>query len=356
MNIRVHTQIPIAQRSIKSSIHFSIMDGIPFELLDPCCQKDILERRRNKDIKDRLSTTDPSLKKERHIESVFNGLFKVNTCHTCGSPKDYALLTEMRHEAERTCDMGDKPDEAEKLCGDSGDELLDDEFESDYELELKAKLLERSRFQQSMEKFGLGIHSEDSVTHIMQHIESGARVIVHIYDPNSVDCAKLDLSLESAAKRYLYTRFRRATVFTCKELCVKYGLPMSTQLLACFIDNSVSTYTAALRELVPNGEICSSNLYRYLENSKAAVNNDVDDGIAALSALELSRAAAQIDHKVSDGEEEDDLNDYCDEPGCDKRYSHTHIGASAGRDGLRNPFSTNIAGSEALGKNYFGKL
>ena len=74
----------------------------------------------------------------------------------------------------------------------------------------------------------------------------------------------------------------------------------------------------------------------------------------SLSELLAARAIIQAkDDEDSEGEEAG--NTYCDEPGCAKYYAHTHIGA-AGQAGAANLFSGSASGSEALGKDYFGKI
>lgn len=323
------------------------MDGVPFELLDPCCQKDVLERRRNKELRERFSTTDPSLKKERQIESVFTGVFKSHTCHTCCAPRDYHLLAQARLELEGGPSHATENGPAEHNgAGESdSDSDFDDDFESEFELELKKKLLDRVRILQEKEKVGLGLHVQDSESHLQSYIENGTKVIIHIYDPDSPHCAKLDLSLEMAAKRFSSTRFRRIPMSEAAEtFCSVNALPSYIPVLACFSDKRVVLFTNNIEELVPNGEINSSNCIRFLENSKVAT--DSEEVTMSMSEMLAARAASQ----KNDSDVEEDANDYCDEPGCDKKYAHNHISAG------NNIFSGDASGSDALGKDYFGRL
>jgi hypothetical protein len=335
------------------------MDGVPFEFLDPCCQKDVLEQERNKKLKARLATTDPSLKKERQIESVFSGVFKSPTCHTCCSgPSDYALLAQLREEVAWEDEQGqrgggdDEADDGEGGDSDESDIDLDDGFESAYEIELKAKLLERTLVMREKEKLMLGIHIEDSVAHTMSYINQAAKIIVHIYDPSSLLCAKLDISLENAAKRYSATRFRRVPMFDAAEMCQKYSLPPHTPVLVCFAEKCVSSFTTDFLELIPDGEINSNDFFRFLDNSKVAIDKDLDGDATLSMSMNAALLAGKALQNDNDSGSDEDSKKFCDSVGCAKKYAHTHIGEGGG-----NPFSSGGgAGSEALGKDYFTKL
>lgn len=336
------------------------MDGVPFELLDPCCQKDVLERRRNQELKARLATTDPSLKKERLIESVFNGSNRYQPCHACCAAVDYPLLAEIRTQAQADNRKGDAAGDANSAHENESDEDsdldFDDGFESEYAKEMKIRLLERSQLLQEKQKVGLGLHVDDSEEHVLRYIEMGARLILHIYDPNSVISAKLDLSLEAAAKRFTSTRFRRLAIFAGIDgICPNYGLPLHTPLLACFAEKHVATFTTNLTDLVPDGEINSINFLRFIENSKVAVDGDDSDYNQLMSISDVL-ASAHAENRKSDSDAEEAINLYCDEPGCTKLYGHTHISSGAGKSKGGGLFFGDAAGSEALGKDYFGRL
>ena len=321
-----------------------VMDGIPFELLDPCCQKDVLEKRRAKEVKERLGTTDPSVRKEKQLQSVFTNLSKTSTCHACCTHTDYPMLMQVRAEVQAE-------QEALQHAGHSSDSDSDydfgDEFESAMEKEMKAKMVQRNQLLELKRRVGLGVHVEESEAHALDLIDAGSRVVLHLYDPRSSCCARIDISLEDAAKRYSATKFRRISMsIAAEKICPMFMLPMDTALVACFMDQHLVTYTSNEAELVPGGEISSKNLFRFLDNSKVVTDDDAE-GLLMPMTLDYNENS-------SDEDMDEDSNEYCGVPGCRKKYRHTHIATSS--EGGSNAFSGADAGSEVFDENYFSKL
>lgn len=346
---------------------------LEFDELDPCCQRELIQKRREVEIKARLRTTDPSLSKEAITENVFRRVqtnYLYTTCRECAMPSDYPLLTSLklslnapssklssRTDIVRTSDLSTKKNSDESESSDGSD--FDDDFVSPYEQELRQKFLEKMADDNFKSSIGLRIHIKDTADHISQLIKKRENVVVHIYDQSDPRCAELDLSLEQAALRYSYTRFRRLPLSTIdSEIFAKsFNLPPHIVMMVCFVGGSVSSHTTDLAQLVPDGEIGSEFLHRFLGNSKVLEDSNVTDLFLYGQMLVNTGDSVNLLRQQNSGEEEVDIDEesFCEVKGCGKRYAHSHIGSgtAGGHSLIGNSMGP---GSEALDKDYYLKL
>lgn len=349
-------------------------EELPFELLHPCCQKDIIANEKATQLRIKFARTDPSLAKEKKIRTVFSAIMKNPTCHACQSSRDYDLLARTRLaqlEAAQT-PWGRGTGDLNSAEDSDSDIDIDDGFESEHMLKLKEAFLERERMLKVKEQLGLGVHIADSAEHLLQHVKGGNFIVLHLYDPSSIDCAKLDLRLENLSKKYLKTRFRRLLVSEASDgFCQQLELPLYTPLLVCIIDGRVVTYTSRISDLIPDGDLGSTDLFRFLDNAKVLsdeTSNDFSEdgqfGANLINAFRLAGTAVSLSGSENEADEEDS-NKYCSQEGCTKQYSHTHVtssntntagGGSSSKMPSEHVFTGNATGIEALGKDYFLKL
>ena len=352
--------------------------GIPeFDELDPCCQRELLQKRREVEIKARLRTTDPSLAKEAITESVFHRVqtnYLYTTCKECAIPSDYPLLASLKLSFNVLSSSSNKKPSSsiddnmiighdiirkkDRDESSSDDSDFDDDFLSPYEQELRQKFLDKIADDNFKSQIGLRIHIKDTSDHIFRLIKNRENVVIHVYDPNEHICAELDLSLEQAALKHTSTRFRRLplSTFDSEHFALSFNLPLHTVMMVCFVAGSMSSYTTDLAQLVPDGEIGSEFLYRFLGNSKVLEESNVRD----LFLYGLVVGGSPSDPASSQGQlpyDEEDRGDeehFCDVKGCGKKYVHSHIGSGSGSHSLVG--NDMGPGSEALDKDYYLRL
>jgi hypothetical protein len=205
-------------------------DELPFEELDPCCQREILERRRFNEVSSQLRTVDRS----EHRHDVRSGVLKSRSdlerqrfhyCQCCAANVDYTALNGLRKQIQYENMQRQSQQDEEQHAGrrrvsiteeeeeDSDEEFLRELEEQDrlrkmHELQnhQSQQRLIQQRQQQILQKaeifFGLGQHREETLDHLCslteteRQNEQGAPLLLHLYSEDSQFSATLDLALE----------------------------------------------------------------------------------------------------------------------------------------------------------------
>ena len=380
-------------------------DTLPFDELDPCCQKEIEIARKKKIVSEKLRTVDRSLRRLQEQDGVLCVTDPSDAwrCFCCRLGGDYPALAKLRQEMAEYEIEGDHETETDKPVRERGSDSDADDSDDDddllldidlpltpYEQERLAYAKQREQEVSLSKSFGLGIHIEDSLEHILTYTQQQPSIplILHIYQPDSYSCAKVDYVLEGKlSESYLGTRFRRLRYFSTlssdnrllsapfgQELTWKLhvlgGDPLivcirgdSSKLLACITD-----YVGSLGESL---EDIARNLVNSFEHAHALItelpslpilklgiprNENVGDGV---SGGTVWRVGGLLGEREREGEEEEEIERYCDDPDCTKRYQHEHV-ARRGVDGklitTASFVNSNAKGLEALAPNAMLKM
>lgn len=329
-----------------------------FDEMDPCCQREYLDREKAQSIRARLARTDRSTEKIKAKKGVFS---RIPTCGTCSCTEDYGLLKQIRVQYASSSNIdggasedpeqrrrGKEEEEKEEEEDDDDDDfgLNDDAYVSPYEQAMREQFEAAQAELGRRQALGYGAHAEDSVEHATHSIEGHESVVLHMYSPDDVMCAKLDLVLEALATKHTATRFRRLPLISAAALREKYSMTSGPQV-ACFVGGDLIASFANLEELIPDGDIRSQDLFRHL-SSTGVLEEDAFRGI-----YDMQERLGRVNEGNSE-EEEEEYNEemrFCEVKGCCKPYAHSHV--SGGGDG--GIFGSKQCG-EALDKNYFLKL
>ena len=327
-------------------------ENIPFEELDDCCQKEVLQNRRNKEVTASLRTSDRS---NIRLDMQSSVLFNKKKCECCSSSKDYELLSRLRKDALSClpCVVDEVQDEFDSESDD--DELLDS-FVSPEEEQRKLEFAEKQMNLNNAQSFGLGYHLEDSVQHITSDVAGGMIVIAHVYNSNEILCAKLDLALEDISTKYIGAKFRRvpySEMLFNNNFLGSYGVSSGNVTkrgsLLCF-RNKTLCGSVSLTELSFEDTLYIEEVTKFLDNAGVLSTDIPLEALTNMSAE--GRRAPGID---SDEEEEDGAQAYCDDPDCTKRYIHEHIGQPMKAASFLLEQQT-TTGMEALGRNFLTQL
>jgi len=357
-------------------------DELPFDELDPCCQKEIESDRRRTAVSRELRKTDRSNVRHDLVRTVFGGaLGKAGLCGCCSQPSvDYPLLAQLRQRLSLLGghttgggDDGDRPHGAD----DNDDDEDDDDDDSYADLLNELTPFEEERLQQAAAAAarveqatgrGFGAHVEDSVGHVETLLAQGAPLVCHLFNPTLTASAVLDCALEGLARKYLGTRFRRVELSSaaqpfrdkwrledrgnawqpCLAVFVRGQLVASTCTLERFAgdsdgDGDGSDVLLAAERL----RLCASEMEKFLDNARAL---DEDLTLSALRA-----ATDGVGGGGNDNDDDDDVPDqqsYCGLAGCGRNFPHEHVDGGAG--GART--LTGAVASDALAKDYFLKV
>lgn len=307
-------------------------DELPFDELDPCCQREILEQKHRNEVSSKLRNVDRSNVRYDAHASVFCGVNGANlwSCHCCSSRKDYDTLLKLRlrmnAEEEAENEMNKDSDAGSGASDDdSDDELLDFDipltgFEKErmMEMELRVQKLHTAK------AFGLAQHLEDSLDHCMFYIDQKSiPMVLHIFQPSSEQCAMIDWIIETnLCEQFPGTRFRRLEYnsllirderITSRRWDSKISVNGS---IICIRNGDIVTTTSNLDQLGEEETDIRNNLRRFLDQAHV-----LESDIPPVSLLQLSSASLP-------SEEADDQRDdarYCDDPDCTKKYQHEHV-------------------------------
>lgn len=343
---------------------------VPFEQLDPCCQKEVVNRQRHKEVTSILRATDRSqvrldLMNNTWINSSFG------TCSCCSTSQDYRLLATLR--AQEIAELEGIDTLRTKDDDDSDDDSLDDDdFKSEYELEQARRFEEHRIDVMRAQSFGLGRHVEDSLDHIAADISSGTiqgtiPTVVHVFNPSVMACGAMDLLLEKLSEKYLGTRFRRVAYsmdLTSQQLWSSVGVHNSSRsssdgCLLCFSHKRLNTMMLSFDDFTCGDILLPEEVIKFLHNSKVLcvelpLNLTLPAGVTRSSNSSSSSSSSSL-HEKEDVEAES----YCDDPDCTKRYAHEHIGvrvAGSGSSVFRSGGALDGSGQEVFARNELLRL
>jgi hypothetical protein len=350
---------------------------LPFEELDPCCQKEIVNENHHARVNAQLKKNDRTLQRLEVQKKAIDSLRKGFGC-ICGEAcdmtgYDYPLLTLVRasvaeeppYEGGANGYMGKAElDPAEDRSDSDDDSLLNDLADDFLTSEEKVRLEEAKKLEALMEKakgMGFACHIEEDLGHFRQLIRSKQTVILHVYEPSSMLCARLDLLFERLAATYIGTKFRRIAVS-----------PNTSHFLESELDKGISATSQSLHPRLQGGLPC---LVAFKEGAVSLIENDLSQFGNNDSAFEgevtkyLSHAhllstelvLPSFEALLNRGEEEEEAEEggdgyagsYCSFPGCTRGYNHSHV--AAGADSLVKD-DRREQGMEALADNIFTKL
>ena len=350
----------------------------PFEFLDPCCQKEILNESHHKRVGSKLRESDRS---QVRLDERDRVLGNVHVCQrhrhaNCGcgdEARDYPLLSQFRearftnaidiaieefsHDSESDGEELDSDDEALLQGLDESVGLTEDEQErmlaSRQAADARARAL----------RMGYGVHIEATTDHILKTAgQYGETVVCHIYQPTMARCALLDLALEQLASENLGTRFRRMQAHQevrepLEKLCrgvvanadsangdqraeqggdnantrrVREALSSSKPLLLCVRGGAVTVVETNLDQCGTADEMFLPDLRSYLDKAHV-LHNSTEDGMSVRDVGRLRQRMQQLQGDSSDSEADDRVEgEFCNLPGCSKRFHHSHVGIDGG--------------------------
>jgi hypothetical protein len=359
------------------------MDNLPFEELEPCCQKEILANKKAAKLKKQLRRHDRSIRRTDLISRVFSTVANDSVCACCHEYDDYPLLQAVKNMKSQQEDHNNEHDSM------SDDDELDMDFQTDYEIELR-RSAEETRF--NIRRMGYSVHVEDSFDHVLSNINNHDLVVLHVFDPQSQMCAWLDMVLEGIAIKYIGTKFRRITY---KNALLLYKKIQQTNLsdvsklpndikemrpyILPFVDG-VLKQTAPVEQFISmtnnnNNHVLERDLIQYLDYNHV-LSIDIKINLNCLNNTISDKINYDDNDEHESDYDSDDDNEkyqYCDLPNCDRNYAHSHIlggdindenmSSSVRKKDLSGSIFTDKVGgddnsddNEILSKNYFLKI
>ena len=334
-------------------------DTLPFDELDPCCQKEILEERNRAAVTQRLRKYDKLNSRHDTINAVFGGLKKHKACPCCISQAvDYPLLGRLRRDLTVDKELVSEGNEDHQHSDDTDDD--DDELWAGLGLdaltpEEEERLLvmkERASMLEAASLMGFAMHNEDSITHINEMIAQGRCIVCHIVNVNMLSCAYVDHALEKLAIKYLGTVFRRVDITEeSDEFKKKWNMSSdggATACLSVFNGGSLTAYTYDLKQFGEGNDSDSAEYVFYLEELEKYLDNIGGLKMSCGDTMMQLTSGQYLDEENSDDEK---LESYCDLIGCDRHFPHEHIGVNGG-----GSLSGAAAATEALPSNWNYKV
>lgn len=318
---------------------------VPYDEMDPCCQKEYDMQKKEKEIRSKLRAVDLSYSKEDTMKSVFKFTNNNNHyCECCTDSVDYSSLRVFRNRQEEINNNEDNEinqTEDDRIhSDDSDDDSLEDlDFLTPYEQERLAQVAEAENKLKALQLQGYGSHLEDSIEHILQDIHAGNNYVLHVYDNNEL-CAKIDYALEEFSKKFYGTKFRRVhRAVAIGELEKIVGAIIDQSCILLFMRNSfVTNILDSVHNQLYHYQDINRELLKYLSNTNVLTT-------------ELPQLALRGNLNDSDNENENDveLRSYCDVIGCSKQFYHEHINNNATTDST--PTFLNLDKDEVFAKN-----
>ncbi|GKY93684.1 hypothetical protein MPSEU_000335600 [Mayamaea pseudoterrestris] len=355
--------------------------------LDACCQREVASNRRANALDETLlKNQHATLQQERMRRNLVETL-KFSGCRCCYDPDndgtgDYRALEELRLQQQQSLDSidGDDGDERsnrretiehdddpiETLHG--GDKTQpdsdaddDDDSEYDYLLnddnhdishdvdleriqanrmaELQWQLLQKQQTRQH----GYGAHRQMHPTRVLRAAglaSNGSEalvndfVVLHLYDPDSVRCAQLDLYLEQqVAPKHFGTRFMKCGGRSCLLMDVDLASKSLGHLQA---DRDVPALIA-----IQQGRMvaCCPGLVGLFDSNGTLVTRQVDEWLDRTGVLstepprDVCRIRPEEDalmeylvHQKNTDQRDKESIFECGVAGCEKGFYHEHVG------------------------------
>jgi len=331
----------------------------PMDRLDPCCQKEIDSERRKIAVMSELKKDDRTNLKYKLRQSTIDSL-KGNNCICCHSSSlDYPALAELRgylcqdinpnniyNKIEKQNDNNNEYNDNDDNNSDNDSDLdLLDEVLTPYEQELLDRTKQAMERLEIAKSIGLAKHVEANIDHLSLQIQQFHNVILHIYDPESMFCANIDIYLEELSKQYMGSIFRRINCNNNKIISFKekWKISTSTVLICCFRRGELISSTSDINLLWDGDTLQKYELKTFFDNTHC-LTEDVSISLEAFDKF----SKLDIDDE-NENDVDDDFN--CDEPGCSRKFRHEHIKSS------RSIVSASKSqGSEALNENVFYRV
>jgi len=344
------------------------MDGIEFDLLDPCCQKEVLNERKKKEITNKLRYYDRSNTRLDMCFTVFKSDTGLNRCSCCpeSSYAELATLKAMAQQQQQQQHETELDINAKQNESDDEFDLDEDDFVSAFELERREEMKQKIESVMRMQKLGFGVHVEDSIAHLETYISCGLPIVLHIYSNTKTD-ALLDLHLENMSMRYLGTLFRRIPLSntSLRQFAEKYGFYEkgnssssflssggSTCGLVVFYNRVVTCSTFCLHDFVSNTAVYEEDLCRFLEAGHALQFEPDQDSLSLLHYTVNAADVPDLNGAAAEGEKEES---FCDEPQCGRKFPHAHVGNGRGITGPKSS-SGDESSDVFFTKKYFTQI
>ena len=350
-----------------------------FEALDPCCQKEILSKRRAREVTKELQKDDRSTRRLDNLKRVFTPVSN-NDCSCCKNPlADYYALSLLRstqycQPITTTSFQEQQENDNNNDSDDSDNDSLLDDFEDERKIELKVQIEKVNISKQ----IGYGIHQEDSIKHIDIHIKILPYIVIHLYQDTELD-AYVDIALEKLSTQYYGTLFRR---IHCRDIqLVKYIHTLLTSPSSALSSlSTTSNISDNIKQEFIQGNISSSLLF-FLNHKLVYIHTDTTqyctgtDPVREADLVRLLDAHHILSHLPTDElicnynnlynaytnaasideVENEEVASYCGDPACDRRFPHEHIGAGKiggakiGVKGSTNSGSSGSGGGMLMG-------
>ena len=326
-----------------------------FDQLDPCCQREIEDRKKAATLKEQFRQVDRTYERFDAIQKTVDDLRSqaYKSCDHCYGDiqEDYEHLSILRND-NMYCyfvddnnnnymnnDRNDDNDNDESDSDSEFDDLLLDYniVETEYEINMKKNAYEISKKREVLSKLGYETHHEESIEHLVDLIKTQISrwLIIHVYDPNLISCAKIDLYFEKLAIKYpatLFRRIRRNKIMNNtnseEDIIDILGLNAcnnTVPLIGCFVEGQLIQWKS-LDDFFEDDYLEESNLTNYLNQSNV-INTNVN---MTLDWIRSIQNAAILPELINN----DDDDHFCDKPGCARNFPHEHVGIGQGLKSL----------------------
>lgn len=309
---------------------------VPFEYLDPCCQREILAERAYRDVGKQLRRTDRSQQRIDATRKVFSQARSAADwqCSCCTMSEDYPSLRKMKAELVAASPPSTLLEEKEEDEDDSDLDLLDlmIPLTEEEQARLDHAAREEERLRWARDSFlRLGTHLDDSLPHLLTLTQAlpDLPLLVHVYQDDRLN-ALVDCALERLAVRCLGTLFRRLSSASCVSTETTGSYPEIVEAFnralledrSCLLALHGGQVRAVLRRddlegLGDSVPLFVTHLERWMEHAHV-LEEELPQ--AVLNPKVLLAAGLQ-----QEGEEKEEER-FCDDPDCIKRYPHEHVG------------------------------
>ncbi|KAJ1452916.1 hypothetical protein M885DRAFT_619520 [Pelagophyceae sp. CCMP2097] len=261
--------------------------------MDPCCAREISDRRKYGVVMKKLRSLDPV----RRAEEM----------------RRYAVGTMPPYEAGETAVFREPQTavlEPVSLDGDSDSESDDEDWdESDNELMEK---LRDARVREIEEQRSPGLRQLSSHDALAAATSASTTVTVLAYDYESVACGHIERVLASIAstRNIVCCRVRAGALLRVAEAARLSSDRLEHGALAVFVRGEVSACAVDMAQFGNDDCAASDAIETWLERARAF------DGDGA--------AAAVLDDEAEEAPEEDFYA--CGKPGCQRPFEHHHVG------------------------------
>lgn len=333
---------------------------LPFEELEPCCQKEILSRRKEKEFQEKIRQFDRSNvrldENKRVLRDVKNR--KAWTCHCCQSSSDYDMLSSLKQKIKEEASLPffDQSDCQEG--SDSEDDLLEDDYISPAQQAILNMAAEKKSQMERLSSQGLALHLDESPEHFIALMKNPAPccIVLHVYESNSIS-ALVDMALERLASVYIGTFFRRILKSKLQYNHDNFFLDLMQYNGSCIVavkDGRVIDVTNEI-SIQLSGHWPSDSVDNMDSQAVTTARNLIENRMLHLHVLSNEiKYAHSISDQCSDAEYEDSES-YCDVAGCGRKFPHKHIASSSSGHSMSS--SLLLSDSDGvLGSSYTNRI